>query len=146
MKWQKCAAIFPVSSTIVPRTNEVCTTHRILLVDDEPSVTRTFSLVLVDSGFEVDVFNDPIIALSNFQPDTYDLLLLDTNMPKMHGFELYDKMKYIDNKVKVCFLTTVDTNYKALREQFPSLDIECFIPKSIKIKELLSKIYQELEE
>jgi len=37
----------------------------------------------------VDVFNDPKIALINFKPDYYDLILLDVKMPEMNAFELY---------------------------------------------------------
>jgi YesN/AraC family two-component response regulator len=45
-----------------------------------------------------------LMALSAFKPDYYDLLILDIiNMPKVNGYELYDKIKKIDNKVKVFF-------------------------------------------
>jgi CheY-like chemotaxis protein len=67
---------------------------RILVVDDEVDITLSFSLALEDSGlFEVDTYNDPLVALSNYRPNSYDLLLLDIKMPHMDGFELYDKMK-----------------------------------------------------
>jgi two-component SAPR family response regulator len=33
----------------------------------------------------------------------------------MDSFELYDKMKAIDNKVKICFITSYEVNYRALR-------------------------------
>jgi two-component system, OmpR family, response regulator ChvI len=67
---------------------------RILRVDDEVDITLSFSLALEDSGlFEVDTYNDPLVALSNYRPNSYDLLLLDIKMPHMDGFELYDKMK-----------------------------------------------------
>ena len=44
---------------------------RILIVDDEADITLSFSLALEDSGlFEVDTYNDPLVALSNFRPNT----------------------------------------------------------------------------
>jgi DNA-binding response OmpR family regulator len=69
---------------------------RILIVDDEPDITESFGIALEDSGFEVDKFSDPAIALASFRPNLYNLLILDIKMPKMDGFELYDKIKDID--------------------------------------------------
>jgi len=59
---------------------------RILLVDDEPDVTYTLEIVLEDKGFMVDSYTDPTLALSNFKPGLYDLLLLDIRMPTINGF------------------------------------------------------------
>ena len=123
---------------------------RILIVDDEVDITLSFSLALEDSGlFEVDTYNDPLVALSNYRPNSYDLLLLDIKMPNMNGFELYDKIKRIDNKVKVCFISAYDVDYNALREQFPSLEIDCILPmdvmrKPIQIVKLIERIELEL--
>lgn len=75
------------------------------VVDDELDITLTLKSVLEQSGFNVDLFNDPLLALQNFKTNFYDLIILDIKMPKMNGFDLYEKIKMIDNKVKVCFLT-----------------------------------------
>ena len=66
---------------------------KILIVDDEPDLTFGCSMTLRDEGFEVDTFNDPNIALSNFKPNYYDLAILDVKMPKLDGFSLYDEIK-----------------------------------------------------
>jgi CheY-like chemotaxis protein len=109
---------------------------KILIVDDE--ITKTFSLVLEDSGlYEVDSYNDLLIALQNFEPNFYDLLPLDIRMPNMNGFELYDKIEKIDNKVKVCFVSAYDVEDKVLRKQFPSLEVKCFLPKPIAVSDNL---------
>ena len=39
---------------------------------------------------------------------SYALALLDVNMPKMNGFELYNEIRKIDDKVNVCFVTAFD--------------------------------------
>jgi YesN/AraC family two-component response regulator len=46
--------------------------------------------------------------LSSYKAGVYDLLLLDIRMPKMSGFELYDKIKEIDDNVNVCFVTAFE--------------------------------------
>jgi CheY-like chemotaxis protein len=119
--------------------------RRILIVDDDPDITRTFGLVLEDSGlYEVDTCNDPLIALHSFRPNLYDLALLDIRMPDLNGWELSNNIEKRDNKIKVCFISAYDGEDKALREQFPSLKIKCFLPKPIAVSDLLKKIETEL--
>jgi two-component system response regulator ChvI len=118
---------------------------RILVVDDEPDVTFTLKKGLENSGlFEVNTFNDPELALLNFKPGFYDFLLIDIRMPNMNGYDLYDKIKNIDNKVKACFISAYEINYRALREQFPLIEIECYA-KPIEIDDLIRRINAELE-
>ena len=119
---------------------------RILIVDDEADITLSFSLALEDSGlFEVETDNDPLVALSNFRPNTYDLLL-DIRMPVMNGFELYEKIKKLDNKVKVCFISAYDVDHTTLREQFPSLEKDCIVPKNIIRKPIqIAKLIKRIE-
>jgi two-component system, OmpR family, sensor histidine kinase VicK len=89
---------------------------RIFLVDDDYDHTITFKMGLELAKFQVDAYNDSAIALSKFKPDYYDLLLIDVKMPKIDGFELYEKIKEIDNKVMVWFITAYETYYRALKE------------------------------
>lgn len=116
---------------------------RILLVDDEPDLTWTLRLGLENNGFEVDTFNDPEEALTNFRAGKYDLLLIDVRMPTMNGFQLYEEMKKIDNNTRICFITAFEVYYRALRETFPDLEIDCFIKKPIEIDDLLKRIRSE---
>jgi DNA-binding response OmpR family regulator len=119
---------------------------RILIVDDNPDITLTVKIGLEASGlFEVDTFNDPELAVSSFKPGQYDLALLDFKMPKMYGYELYDEMKKIDNKLKVCFMTATYQDYETLRAAFPTIEVECYIQKPVEIKDLVRRINAELQ-
>lgn len=118
---------------------------KILVVDDEPDLTFILKTGLEDTGlFEVYTFNDPELALSSFTPYYYDFLLIDVRMPKMNGYELYDKLRDIDSKVKCCFITAYEINYQAIRECFPTLEMECYA-KPLEIDDLIRKINRELE-
>ena len=117
---------------------------RILVVDDEPDNSRIFKIALEDSGFEVDAFNSPIVALSAFKPDYYDVLIFDIRMPIMNGYELYEKVKKLDDKVKVCFLTAYGEHYteefKARFTYTSSFSNIYFIRKPIMLDDLVKKV------
>lgn len=114
---------------------------RILVVDDEPDLTRLCSLALKYHGFNVDTFNDSEEVLSNFKPDYYDLVILDIKMPKMDGFELYDELKKKDSDAKICFLTASELYYKEFRKkEYHALDKNLFIRKPIDNEDLLKEV------
>ena len=97
-------------------------TNRILLVDDEVDINLTIKLVLEGSGFKIDSFTDPLLALDSFRTGLYDLVILDVKMPIMNGFGLYREIRKLDNKVKICFLTAAsDVYYEAFgNKHFPT--------------------------
>ena len=115
--------------------------RKILIVDDEPDITSAFDMILQMNGFEVDSYNDPLLALSNFKPNSYGLALLDIRMPKMNGFELYKKIKDIDNKMKVCFITAFEDYREEFKETFPELEEAIyFIRKPKAIEDLVAHV------
>jgi CheY-like chemotaxis protein len=124
---------------------------RILIVDDEPDIASLFKVGLEYEGrFEVDVYNDPTVALSNYKPGLYDLLLLDIKMPKMSGLELYQSIREKDKGkenggAKVCFITAFEEYYKEFERLFPSLELDCFIRKPISIDKLVEVVKTKLD-
>jgi CheY-like chemotaxis protein len=119
---------------------------RILVVDDDEDVTYTIKKVLENNGFVVDSYNDPTLTLSNFKPGLYDLLLLDIKMPKINGFDLYQKIREIDSNVKICFLTASEFFYKEYRSlrTHPTVDKACFIQKPVSSEDLVRQLNEVL--
>ncbi|HZH38652.1 MAG TPA: response regulator [Bacillales bacterium] len=118
---------------------------KILIVDDEPDITLAFNLLLRREGFEVDTFNDPVLALYGFIPNYYDIAFLDIKMPKMDGFSLYREMGKRDKNIKIYFLTASEEYYETFRnEEFAKIDKDLFIQKPIANKELVKRINQIL--
>ena len=121
--------------------NNTSKTKKVMLVDDETDIISVLGIVLEENGFEVDTFEDPIVALKSYRAGVYDLLILDIKMPKMDGFELYDQIKKIDDNAKVCFLTASEMYYKNSRkEKYCSLDKNLFIQKPIANEDLVEEI------
>jgi len=118
--------------------------NRILIVDDEPDITLSFKMILEGNGFKVDTYNDPIHATRNFKADSYDLVILDIRMPKMDGFQLYEELKKIEEKVKVVFITAFDINYEGLRKMYPELRIDSFVRKPVDSEYLINVVKDEL--
>ena len=119
---------------------------RILLVDNEHDHNSIFTIGLQDAGFEVDAYNDPKLALSAFRPDYYDLLILDIKMPKIDGYELYDKIRKMDDKVKVCFLTASERYKEEHRPSFLSSGSTSFIIKPITVDDLVKKVNEMIKQ
>jgi CheY-like chemotaxis protein len=125
--------------------------RRILIVDDEPDVTLTFKVSLEGCHdnekrrFEVYACNDPEVAISEFKPNFYHLLLTDIFMPKMNGLELYQKIVDIDPNIRVCFMSAAEVNIEALREVYPKVSFGCFIQKPITIDKLVKRLLAELD-
>jgi DNA-binding response OmpR family regulator len=114
---------------------------RIMVVDDEHDLTLFYRMSLEYYGFEVETYNDPKKALSDFKPDYYDLIILDIKMPNMDGFELYKEIKEIDPNATACFLTASELYYKEFRaREYSALDKELFIRKPIGNEELIKEI------
>ena len=112
---------------------------KILIVDNEQDINLSLEILLEENGFEVDAFDDPVIALEYFKRGVYDLLILDILMPKMHGFELYREIRKIDSQVKICFLTAGEINYGSYRDIFTQ---NKFIRKPIQNQDLVKQIIE----
>ncbi len=114
---------------------------RVLVVDDEYDVSLTIKLVLEENGFKVDSFTDASEALENFTTGLYDLVILDVKMPAMSGFSLYKKIRKLDDKVIICYLTAVDeVSYEDLKKCYSNIDEICIIHKPVDNDSLLGQI------
>ena len=54
-----------------------------------PISTQQYDKYLEDKGFQVDSYEDPHLALKNFKPHYYDLVIIDIKMPQMNGFTFH---------------------------------------------------------
>ena len=101
-KGQHFHLFYPLTILISVTTNNrsrvgIMTRRKILIVDDEYDITFVFKIILEEKGFVVDIYNDPIVALSTYKPYYYDLVMIDLKLPGMTGFELYNQIRKIDN-------------------------------------------------
>jgi CheY-like chemotaxis protein len=125
----------------------VTDTKRIMLIDDNRDIGLSFRIVLehyYESSLKVDSFTDPLTALDNFETGLYDLVMIDTVMPGMNGFEVYRRLKELDSKVMVCFLVPGVLYEDATRRLFPELDESSFIQIPVANEPLVRKVGEAL--
>ena len=141
-----------MSKIISPQVNKQFITllnsgkKRILIVDDEPDITLTFKIALESNGsYEVYTFNEPLKALANFKAHSYDLVITDIKMPKMNGCEFCQKLKEIDNDIKICFLTASEDYYYRNNGDYGQRRADCIIKKPVAIDELVKQMISILQ-
>lgn len=84
---------------------------KILLIDDELDDLFVLEKFLINAGFEVKPFSSPREALrhyANGDPLSYDLVISDIRMPEINGFQLYHKLRAINDNVKIVFATCLE--------------------------------------
>ena len=116
-----------------------------MVVDNEKDITITLQIGLEDTGFNVDTFNDPSLALKSFKPNFYDLVLIDIVMPDIDGFDLYERLKKIDPDIKAYFLTASEMYHEEFRKaEHCSLNNDLFLQKPISTNDLVMEVNKKI--
>ena len=96
----------------------------ILIVYTNYNKIKQFVIDLKKSGYCVTLYKDPKLALDNYLPSFYSLLLVEIRLCGMSGFELYSYISKIE-KVPICFFTNLYSYYMSLIEFY--FIISCFV-------------------
>jgi DNA-binding response OmpR family regulator len=119
--------------------------YKILIVDDEPDLTETLTVMLVNRGFVVLIASDGNDGLIKAKDEQPDIIILDLMMPKMDGFEMIKRLKSDEatNAIPVIILTArsdTEARFKTHRYKADAYMVKPFhLPNLItKINELLS--------
>lgn len=94
-----------------------------------------------NGDFEVDTFSDAESALFAFRHGHSDLAILDVRMPGTNGFQVCRKLKEIDKKLKICFLTVSDLSYLQDTDSDIINDLtDCFVYKPVDTTDLINRL------
>ena len=115
---------------------------KILLLEDEYSQRISIEEFLKDLGYEVDGVMDGLDAYDAVYDKTYDLLLLDVNVPSLNGFELLKKLRADDIVTPAIFLTSM-TDIDDLEEGYKRGCCD-YIRKPFDLEELELRIDQAI--
>ena len=115
---------------------------RILLLEDEYSLRISVEEFLMDLGYKVDGFSDGLDAYNSIYDKSYDLLLLDVNVPSLNGFELLKKIRLDSREEPAIFLTSM-TGLDHVKEGYKQGCCD-YIRKLFDLEELELRIEQVL--
>jgi len=73
----------------------------VLVVDDEPSVLESLRKLLVAAGYEVQVAENGVVALTQFQANPARVVILDLVMPEKEGLETLRELRRFDPAPKI---------------------------------------------
>lgn len=110
---------------------------RILLVDDEQSITSALSLLFERSGYEVVVAGNGRVALERLD-DNPDLVVLDIMMPGMDGFEVARRIRERPSYIPILMLTAKDTSLDKVTGL--ELGADAYLTKPFEPGELLAQV------
>jgi two-component system cell cycle sensor histidine kinase/response regulator CckA len=115
----------------------------ILLVDDDRSLTMLGKTMLEKFGYTVITANSGEEAIQKYSPKTFDLIILDLDMPRMGGIECLQKMHTLNRKVKVVAVSGHSSD-EAMEEAIHS-GAKAFIAKPFGIDEFLGTVRSTLD-
>jgi two-component system response regulator TctD len=112
---------------------------RILLVEDDPDLSRQLKLALADAGYAVDHAADGEEAQYLGENEPYDAIILDLGLPGMNGHEFLRRLRGRDDRCPVLVLTARD----AMSERIGSLHegADDFMQKPFAIEELEARLH-----
>jgi DNA-binding response OmpR family regulator len=110
----------------------------ILLLEDDLLFSESLEDFLEEAGFCVDICNDGESALEKSYENSYDLLLLDVNVPKLNGFEVLQNIRAQDNNTPAIFLTSFKDKASVLKGFDKGADD--YLRKPVDLDELHSRI------
>jgi len=111
---------------------------RILFLEDDTNLNETVTEFLEDNGYEVDSVYDGDEAETRIYENSYDLFLLDVNVPGINGFELLKNSRESEDKTPAIFLTSLNS----IDDVSDGYESGCddYIRKPFELKELLLRV------
>jgi two-component system OmpR family response regulator len=112
--------------------------HRILVVDDEPSIVEVLSMALRFQGFEVATAGTGEQALSAAAAFKPHLMVLDIMLPDMEGFDVARRLGAQRAEIPIIFLTARDATEDKIRGL--TIGADDYVTKPFSLEELIARI------
>ncbi len=116
---------------------------RILVVDDDESITRTMKAILEDEGYKVDIAATGREAIKKTEETAYNVALLDIRLPDMEGVELLKLMKDAVPRTRKIMVT----GYPSMQNAITALNknADAYMIKPVDIEKLLNAVKEQIK-
>ena len=114
---------------------------RLLVAEDEKNLRLLYQTELGEEGYDVTVVKDAQEVLDHLKSESFDLIILDIQMPGMNGIELMEKILARDKRQ----LVILNTAYSVYKDNFMTWAADAYIVKSADLTELKTRIRELLE-
>lgn len=112
--------------------------YKILVVEDEPTLSRLLTYNLTQEGYETYVIDDGGLAFQACLENHYDLVILDVMLPGLSGFEVLEKLRSQSVKTPVIILTARNGEEEIV--QGLRLGADDYVTKPFGVAELLARV------
>ncbi|GIP47090.1 Alkaline phosphatase synthesis transcriptional regulatory protein PhoP [compost metagenome] len=113
-------------------------TQRLLVIEDEPTLSRLLSYNLTSEGYEVVVEDHGQTGYETALQQEFDLILLDLMLPGMNGFEIMSKLRSEGVMTPVIILTAKNAEEEVVQGLKSGADD--YITKPFGVAELLARV------
>lgn len=117
---------------------------KLLLVDDEKGITDSLESFFQNRGFTVYSADGGEKALEIVKKDKPDIVFLDIRMRGMNGLEVLERVKKIDNKIKVIMLTIHEE--QEMMNRAKELGADEYITKPFRVDYLEGVVVKKVQE
>lgn len=112
--------------------------QKILVIEDEPTLSRLLSYNLSQEGYETRMVDNGAEGLQQAMEDTYDLIILDIMLPGLNGFEVLSRLRQRGNKTPIIILTARNAEEEIV--QGLRFGADDYITKPFGVSELLARV------
>jgi DNA-binding response OmpR family regulator len=118
------------------------TPQRVLVIEDEAAMALMLKHALEEAAFSVTIAEEGLEGLKKLQEDSFDLVLLDINLPRLSGFGLLDRARAEGIKTPIIVITARD----ATTDRVHGLDsgADDYLLKPFRVQELLARVRAQL--
>jgi len=117
--------------------------NQLMIIDDEKDLLFVYKSGLEIEGIQISTFDDPTLALEEFSKNSekYCIVITDLRMPVMSGYEIINKFKFINPKIRIIMISAYNiTEGEIIQNLDSNIKMDRLIRKPVTLEDLRKMI------